>query len=93
MRFLKRNARVMLISTLVITALLLAGLMMVPQQGKKIGLENAYCGGSCKCPSSRPSACSTSFEVHCKVKNGECGGYCTCYDSYGTEYEEDCYVH
>ncbi len=41
MRFLKKNARVLILGTLVITALLLVGLLMVPKLGKNVGLVHA----------------------------------------------------
>ena len=67
MRFLKKKARVLLVGTLVITALLLVGLMMVPQQGKKIGIPSCSAGlKECRCPDGYNDSDG-------KHPSGECG--------------------
>ncbi len=100
MRFLKKNGRVLLVVTLVVTALSLIGLMMVPQQGKKIGITScAAAGYSCQCPEGYndsdayhdPGDCSLEYgktEITCKT-NRSCWNHE--YDGYSfTWYSADC---
>ena len=93
MRFLKKNARVLIVATLVITALLLVGLMMVPQQGQKIGIRPA-CADTCgeyRCQQIFGYGWKDMGCVYGGIATG-CHGYCKKPKWWGMSFEiKDCY--
>jgi hypothetical protein len=88
MRLLKSNARVLLIVTLVVTALALVGLMMVPQQGKKFGIAKCSAGNvlySCECPSGYNDSDGSHDSGDCYIEYGKTSITC--------ETNSDCWNH
>lgn len=78
MRFLKKNIPVLIFGSLIITTFLIVGLMMVPEQGMKVGLRQA-CAGSNNCGDSK---CKKQFGDYYESwscfdqGNGTCYGDC-----------------
>ncbi len=78
MRFLNKSVRALFVGILLLVPLLVIGLMMVPEQGAKVGLRQA-CAGSNNCGDAK---CKSQFGSYYESwscfdqGNGTCYGDC-----------------
>ena len=93
-----------LVGLVVIAAITLLGLMMVPKQGKKMGLGLGLyeaCGGQtyCLCPKTLPDECNETGASKKWTRNNcyrtelydnKCKGTCDCKNKYNTVVEKYC---